>query len=51
MSTLFENYITGDTNNDDMWDNFWRGQTFAPVTSHTITSIKLLMYRLGSPVI
>jgi len=27
----------------------WKGQTFTPSTAHTITSVKLLLYRVGSP--
>lgn len=51
MAVAFELYTTGDTGNDDMWANDWRAQTFTPETSeaYTITSVKLLMYRIGSP--
>lgn len=28
---------------------FWRAQTFTPVTAHLITSVKLFLYRVGSP--
>ena len=28
---------------------FWQAETFTPVVAHTVTSVKLRMYRLGSP--
>lgn len=33
----------------NLWGDFWQGQTFTPREAHTITLVKLIMYRLGSP--
>lgn len=50
MATLYENYPTSDvglffTNTAIKWP----GQVFTPSISHTITSVKLQMYRTGNP--
>jgi hypothetical protein len=46
MASKYESYITG---GDNAWgiDTETRAQTFTPSTSHTITSVKLLLYRTG----
>jgi len=49
MATLYENYITGDDNNQAPRGAKWWAQTFTPATAHTITSVKLLLERLGNP--
>ena len=49
MSTLYERYITGDDDFTAFWTISWKAQTFTPAIAHTITSVKLLLYRLGSP--
>lgn len=49
MATLFEYYNTGDTGSDDLALATWRAQTFTPATAHKITSVKLKLYRVGSP--
>ncbi len=49
MATRFEHYITGD---DGAWEFGiinWMAQTFTPSTAHKITSVKLPLYRWGSP--
>jgi hypothetical protein len=48
-STLFEYYNTGDDSATLSYDNYWYAQTFTPSQAHTITSVKLLLYRGGSP--
>lgn len=49
MADKYEYYITGD---DDGWSQRaerWEAQTFTPSTAHKITSVKLKLYREGSP--
>ena len=49
MATLYEYYNAGD---DTAWNVFagtWRAQTFTPATAHKITSVKIRIYRQGSP--
>jgi hypothetical protein len=49
VSTLYEYYNTGDDSSQPFWDTRWEAQTFTPSTTHTITSVKLRLYRVGSP--
>jgi len=49
MANRYEYYDTGDSNDTWVYANFWRGQTFTPSVSHKITSVKLLLFRAGSP--
>lgn len=49
MSTLYEYHNTGDTGYVCAFGKYWKGQTFTPSTAHKITSVKLLLYRKGSP--
>ncbi len=49
MATKYENYITGDDGNVGPYGVYWRAQTFTPSLAHTITSVKLLLYRFGAP--
>ncbi len=49
MATKYENYITGDDHAYGVYDVYWRAQTFTPSIAHIITSVKLLLYRVGSP--
>jgi hypothetical protein len=46
---LYEYYNTGDSGNTDPTGTHWCGQTFTPSTSHKITSVKLKLFRYGSP--
>jgi len=50
MATLYEYYNTGD---DAYWGGpygaHWGAQTFTPATAHKITSVKLKLFRIGSP--
>ena len=48
MSTLYESY-TGEDTQLDIRGTWWRAQTFTPATAHTISSVKLKLYRTGSP--
>lgn len=50
MPNLYEYYNTGDNNYNPNYGNInWSAQTFTPATAHKITSVKLKLYRLGSP--
>ncbi|KKL68719.1 hypothetical protein LCGC14_2122180 [marine sediment metagenome] len=49
MGVLYENYITGDTGGYAIFGVNWFGQTFTPSASHTITSVKLKLLKVGSP--
>jgi len=50
MATKYEYYITGDDGGEGVFGaERWRGQTFTPSTAHKITSVKLKLYRNGSP--
>lgn len=46
---LYEYYNTGDSTGIYFRSNWWRGQTFTPDEAHKITSVKLKLYRVGSP--
>ena len=49
MTQLFEYYNISDPALAACHDDFWQAETFTPREAHTITSVKLRMYRLGSP--
>lgn len=49
MAELFEYYNVGDDDYANAYLQRWYAQTFTPATAHKITSVKLLLYRLGSP--
>ena len=49
VSTLYENYITGDDGQNAVRGTGWSGQTFTPSSTHTVTKVKLLIRRTGSP--
>ena len=49
MSTKFEYFNTGDNDYERIFDVYWWGQSFTPATSHTITSVKLLLFKYGTP--
>lgn len=48
MAERYEYYITGDDEAAPS-RSYYLGQTFTPVTAHKITSVKLLLYKNGSP--
>jgi len=47
--TLYEYYNISDAALASLEGAFWQGQTLTPRAAHTVTSVKLLMYRHGSP--
>jgi len=46
---LYESYNTGDDSNNTMYGSNWYAQTFTPSVAHKIASVKLKLYRSGSP--
>jgi len=46
---IYEYYNTGDDGAWAVYGATWQAQTFTPTTAHKITSVKLKLYRLGSP--
>lgn len=46
---LYEHYITGDNTGHAIGAALWQAQTFTPLVSHTITLVKLKLYRVGFP--
>lgn len=49
MADLFEYYIAGDGTAYYFFGSRWGAQTFTPSTAHTITSVKIKLYRDGLP--
>ena len=49
MSTLYENYNTGDDSFTLFYGAAWFAQSFTPSIAHKITSVKLKIKRIGSP--
>lgn len=47
--TLYEYYNTGDNTASTAYSNYWTGQTFTPAIAHKNTSVKLKLYKVGSP--
>jgi hypothetical protein len=48
-ASIYESYNTGDDGDGSIYGSIWRAQTFTPSAAHTITSVKLLLYREGTP--
>ena len=46
---LYEHYDSGDNSLIAVFADRWVAQTFTPSAAHTITSVKLKLYRNGSP--
>jgi hypothetical protein len=46
---MYEYYNTGDDNHVWLYGSTWVAQTFTPSVAHTITSVKLKLFRVGSP--
>ncbi len=46
---LYEYLITGDAGTGTAKGVNWLAQTFTPISSHTIGSVKTLMFRIGAP--
>jgi hypothetical protein len=50
MTTEYEYYETGDAQETQIYGEFWYAQTFTVgASAHTITSVKLKLYRSGLP--
>ena len=49
MAIRYEYYNTGDDDRRILFGTWWRAQTFTPDTAHTVTSVKMLLYRTGTP--
>ena len=49
MATKYENHITGDDSQNTVYGVNWEGQTFTPSTGHTVTSVKIKIWRVLSP--
>lgn len=49
MAILYEYYNTGDNGDRKIFGSYWEAQTFTPSVAHKITSVKLKLYRTGSP--
>lgn len=48
-SSIYEYYNTGDDNHVWLYGSYWVAQTFTPSVTHTITSVKLKLFRNGLP--
>jgi hypothetical protein len=48
-ASIYESYITGDDAQGSIYGNRWRVQTFTPSAAHTVTSVKLMLFRENSP--
>lgn len=46
---MYEYYNTGDDNHIWLYGSNWAAQTFTPSVAHTITSVKLKLFRSGAP--
>ena len=42
-------YITGEDASSDFQGSYWKAQTFTVVTPHTITKLRMKVYRNGNP--
>lgn len=49
MSTKYEYYDNTHNQLEGIYDEYWMAQTFTPEVSHSLTKVKLLLQRLGSP--
>jgi len=47
--TLYQKYTTGDNAQAGWYGAFWGAQSFTPVLNHKITSLKIKVFRTGSP--
>ncbi len=46
---MYESYNTGDDSSNNVYGANWYAQTFTPSVAHTIKSVKLKLYKVGSP--
>lgn len=49
MATKYEYYDSGDDGAAGFYSATWKAQTFTTIDSFTITSVKLLVYKIGVP--
>ena len=49
IGPLYEFYDTGDDGAGAVTSTTWYAQSFTPLDSHTVTSVALKMYRIGTP--
>ena len=49
MATKYEYYDSGDDGTPGIYGATWKAQTFTTTISFTLTSVKLLVYKVGSP--
>jgi hypothetical protein len=47
-ASIYESYNAGDDGDSSIYGSTWRAQTFTPSVAHTITSVKLMLWRTGS---
>ena len=47
-ASVYEYYNTSDTSVASIWGDIWDAQTFTPSVAHTVTSVKLRLYRIGN---
>lgn len=48
-ASIYESYNTGDDAQGSIYGNRWRVQTFTPSVAHTISSVRLMLFRENSP--
>jgi hypothetical protein len=48
-SSIYEYNNTGDNSWTWLYGSYWSAQTFTPSVAHTITSVKLKIFRIGTP--
>jgi len=46
---IVESCITGDDYDSDVYGNYWRSQAFTPRFTHRVTSVRVKIWRVGSP--
>ncbi|MFC2042267.1 choice-of-anchor R domain-containing protein [Chloroflexota bacterium] len=46
---LYEHHNTGDNQDTGMYQTVWYAQTFTAESDHNVTSVRLKLYRIGSP--
>ena len=49
MAQKYQHYDTGDDSHLTLYGTWWGGQSFTPEVAHTITSVKLFLFRTGNP--
>ncbi len=49
MSSIYEYYNSGDDNDLAVYGIYWKAQTFTPQVNYTIKSVKLKLWKQGTP--